>query len=1022
MKSNYIGIALAWASVTLLLTACGGGSGGGVTSQTSTQIITGTAASGAALAGATVTIKDSSLGSAKTVTGIANINGLFSIPVTGMTPPFMLLAASAISGQSNLYSVLPVMDMAATNSQNVNVTPVTTLVMYELNGGADPGSMYVNGSFSSVTAALVSAKETIVRNKLPVNTVSSSFDMMYSQFSATGVSDSTGYDSALDGIGKISGIASTGVTFASAFVYTPAASNTTGTAEGAYTGSTTNGSSFDFDSVVLEDGSYYILYGIRSNGVMTVLGFTQGNGTSSNGGFSSANMNDFTASGTVLNGTLSATYSANSLGGSATEGGVTSTFLGTTPLNSVYVYNTLAKLTDITGAWALIDMQGGASISVNIAADGSFITSSGGCTSTGTLTPRPSGKNIFNFTTTFGAFPCKLPGQTATGIAIDFLLADGSRQFIAAGSNTVRTAGTAIFGTRAASTFNYSIGGTVFGLSGSVVLQDNNGDNLTITSNGSFTFATKVTNGNQYNVSVLSQPTGQTCSVSAGAGTVSGSNISNVTVVCSTNSYTVGGSVSGLSGTVVLQNNSGDNLTVSANGSFTFATQIASGSPYSVTVLTQPTGQTCSASTSAGTVSGSNISNVTVVCSNNYTVGGTVSGLTSTLVLQNKSNWTNLAVSINGNFAFVTLSVSGSPYSVNVLDQPVGQTCSVSNGTGIVGSANVTSVTITCTTNNTPGYIYTVAGGNSDLNSLVDGDNGPATSAKLRNPHGVAVDAAGNLYIAQLENGRIRKVDINGTITTLVVANQPTGIRLDSTTGNLYFSDSGNYVIRKVTTDGGSTTVAGSGICGYSGDSGPATSAKLCAAQGVAVDATGNLYIADSGNYRIRKVAANGIITTVAGNGVAGYSGDNGLATSAQINFPYDIEVDGAGNLYIADHNNNRIRKVAANGIITTVAGNGVAGYTGDNGLATSAQIDTPSSVAVDGAGNLYVAEGLNIRKVAANGIITTVAGNGIAGYFGDNGPATSASLNVPYGVAFDAAGNIYISDTGNNRVRKVVK
>ena len=220
-------------------------------------------------------------------------------------------------------------------------------------------------------------------------------------------------------------------------------------------------------------------------------------------------------------------------------------------------------------------------------------------------------------------------------------------------------------------------------------------------------------------------------------------------------------------------------------------------------------------------------------------------------------------------------------------------------------------------------------------------------------------------------------------------------------------------------TNGIITTVAGDGPQGDSGDGGQATSAQLSNPSGVAVDAAGNLYIADSGNHRIRKVAANGIITTVAGNGSYGYSGDGGRATSAQLAAPWGVAVDAAGNLYIADTNNGVIRKVAASGIITTVAGNGSHGYSGDGGPATSAQLNSPSGVAVDAAGNLYIADYGNyrIRKVATNGIITTVAGN-YYGYSGDGGPATSAQLTFPWGLTVDATGNLYVADLSNNAIR----
>jgi sugar lactone lactonase YvrE len=218
------------------------------------------------------------------------------------------------------------------------------------------------------------------------------------------------------------------------------------------------------------------------------------------------------------------------------------------------------------------------------------------------------------------------------------------------------------------------------------------------------------------------------------------------------------------------------------------------------------------------------------------------------------------------------------------------------------------------------------------------------------------------------------------------------------------------------------TTIAGTGGYGGSGDGGPATSAQLWDPRGVAVDSDGNIYIADPGNYRIRKVDSSGNITTFAGNGTPGYSGDGESATSAQLNNPNGIAVDSLGNIYIADQYNYRIRKVDSDGKITTIAGNGTPGYSGDGGPATSAQLYNPSGVAVDSDGNIYIADNNNyrVRKVDSSGKITTFAGTGTAGYSGDGGPATLAQLNWPYGVAVDSVGNIYIADRSNNRIRKV--
>jgi uncharacterized protein (TIGR03437 family) len=315
------------------------------------------------------------------------------------------------------------------------------------------------------------------------------------------------------------------------------------------------------------------------------------------------------------------------------------------------------------------------------------------------------------------------------------------------------------------------------------------------------------------------------------------------------------------------------------------------------------------------------------------------------------------------------------------------------------------------------------------------GDNGPATSAQLSGPSGFAVDSAGNLYIVDQFNYRVREVS-SGVITTVAGngthgfsgdtgpatsaqlnfgnGGYPNGIAVDSA-GNLYIADSGNARIRKVS-NGVITTVAGVGVYGVLGDNGPATSAYLNQPQGIAVDSAGNLYIADWQDNRIRKVA-NGVITTVAGNGTRGYSGDNGLATTAQLAYPQGVAVDSAGNLYIADTSNSRIRKVS-NGVIATVAGDGTFGFSGDNGPAASAQLNGPSGVAVDSAGNLYIGDQVNQRfRKVSNGVITTVAGGGSS--IGDNGPATSAQF-IPEGVAVDSVGNLYIPDYLNDRIRKV--
>jgi sugar lactone lactonase YvrE len=265
----------------------------------------------------------------------------------------------------------------------------------------------------------------------------------------------------------------------------------------------------------------------------------------------------------------------------------------------------------------------------------------------------------------------------------------------------------------------------------------------------------------------------------------------------------------------------------------------------------------------------------------------------------------------------------------------------------------------------------------------------------------------------------------DGGPATLATFSHVGPMQIDGT-GNLYVTDLFNNRIRVINTVTGIvTTFAGNGTAGFSGDGGPATLASLNGPQYVALDGHGHMAIADTTNNRIRVVdMATGIITTIAGNGTAGYTGDGGPATSAELNRPYAAIYDAAGNLYISDSNNNVIRKVAAGtGIITTIAGNGTAVSSGDGGPALSAGIDTPFSLAFDPSGNLAISDtgGARIRYMnLATGIITTIAGNGAAGYSGDGGPATSAQLNAPVGITYDSKGDLFIADYRNNRVRMV--
>jgi sugar lactone lactonase YvrE len=348
-----------------------------------------------------------------------------------------------------------------------------------------------------------------------------------------------------------------------------------------------------------------------------------------------------------------------------------------------------------------------------------------------------------------------------------------------------------------------------------------------------------------------------------------------------------------------------------------------------------------------------------------------------------------------------------------------------------------------------PGNILTFAGNGTYTGPVLDGSQ--ATAASLYLPTSIALDGAGNLYIADSGHNRIRKVTAaTGVISTIAgngnptfsgdngpatsaTLNIPSGVAIDGA-GNLYIADTGNFRVRMVAASTGIiTTAAGTGTLGNSGDGAAATLAELNQPQGVTVDVSGNLFIADTANHRIRRVdAVTGIITTVAGSGnpnpvtgLGGYSGDGGPATAAQLNFPYAIVFDAAGNFYIPDSGNNVVREVNTSGIITTFAGTGQPGSSGDGGAATAATLFTPSGVAVDPAGNIYIATGGNrntagIRKVnSGSGDISTLVENNIGQDY-NNGAFQFVSIYGPIGLLMDGSGNLYFADSLNMIVQQI--
>lgn len=359
----------------------------------------------------------------------------------------------------------------------------------------------------------------------------------------------------------------------------------------------------------------------------------------------------------------------------------------------------------------------------------------------------------------------------------------------------------------------------------------------------------------------------------------------------------------------------------------------------------------------------------------------------------------------------------------------------------LVGTLVVT--TTACDSPPPPLWIIDTVAGNGV--GGFSGDGGPATEAQINRPYGVVVDAGGSLYVADTVGHRVRKVDPSGTISTVAGTGNggfsgdggtatdaelsfPRAVALDGA-GNLYIADMGNHRVRMVDVDGDITTFAGSGEHGFAGDGGAAVDAAFQYPADLSFDGSGNLYVADQQNDRIRRVDPAGVITTVAGSGTRSFSGDGGQATDAELNLPEGVLADASGNVYVADTGNNRVRKVDASGVITTVAGSGIGAYYGDGGQATDAGLRGPANLALLANETLVIVDRNNhsLRTVLPSGVITTIAGYSPApgwgpgqGFDGDGQAPTKAMFDFPRGVAADAHGALYVADERNNRVRKI--
>ncbi len=527
------------------------------------------------------------------------------------------------------------------------------------------------------------------------------------------------------------------------------------------------------------------------------------------------------------------------------------------------------------------------------------------------------------------------------------------------------------------STIAYSIGGVVsgLGLGSELVLQLNAKEKYTVNADGVFSFTGSVESGAGYSVTIATQPISPlpTCSLAGGAGVVGSEKVTSVVVTCSKDAYGVGGSVTGLAGSgLILQLNGQNDLDVSASN-FSFLTRLASGSSYVVTVATQPTNpwQTCSVANGSGVGGSTNVANVAVTCSTNtYSVSGTVTGLRGTGLVLQQNELYDLAIGQDGNFSFTEKIASGTNYSVTVKMRPTNpwQECSVAGGAGIIAGADVGNVVVNCPL---PGTVSTFAG----LAGHRGSTDGFGTAARFDDPFAVAVDNSGNLYVADSGNSAIRKIALDSTVTTLGgTFSRPHGVAVDRG-GNVYVAEYASSTVRKIKSDGSLSTLAGTFSFSYP--------------IGIAVDKSGNVYVADDGNNAIRKILVDGSVITLAGT----------------FNRPYGVAVDdGSFSVYVAETGNNAIQKIKPDGTVTMIG-----------------TFNKPFGVAVDSSGNVYVANTANntIERIKLNGTVTILAGT--PGHRGsDDKVGVDARFDSPTGVAVDGYGNVYVADANNCTIRKI--
>lgn len=572
----------------------------------------------------------------------------------------------------------------------------------------------------------------------------------------------------------------------------------------------------------------------------------------------------------------------------------------------------------------------------------------------------------------------------------------------------------------------YSVGGSVSGLANSGLVLANGTDTRAVTAAATvFTMPASLATGASYAITVQAQPTGEHCSVSNATGTIAGANVSNVAVACAANSHNLGGTISGLPSAGLMLSNGTDTVSPAAGAiSFTFAVPVAEGGAYAVAVRTQPSGATCSVGNAMGTMGTSDIAAVQVTCSANaYRVGGAISGLTTAgLVIANGTDTVSPAANATS-YAFTQTVAFGGSYSVTIQQQPAGQNCSVA-GTypATMGAGDVTNADVACAAST---GLQIVAGQLSC--PMVASVDGRGASASVPAGEGMVFDGAGNLYVTGGAPKTVRKITPAGDVTTLAGLYgtggsvdgtgsaarfvYPQGLAFDNT-GNLYVGDS--LAMRKVTLAGVVTTLAGMPFTQGFAD-GTDNAVQFGGIKSIVADSTGNAYIADSNNNVIRKMTPAGAVTTFAGGGSVGGNAAgfvDGPGTAARFSAPVGLVIDAAGNLYVSDYLNWSIRKITPAGVVSTLAGGGPTNPGFADGTGNAARFGGSTDLAIAPAGGIYVLDQSfsAVRLVSASGVVTTLGNSGVI----PTGPISATTFTMPIGqtpgLAANSSGTLFLS------------